>query len=68
VSVITSIGIDHVKQFGNTLEGVALEKSAIIKPGVPVVIYGHNSILEQVAREKNAPCIVLTQEKHTNLL
>lgn len=38
VSVITSIGLDHTEQLGDTLESVALEKAGIIKTGVPHVI------------------------------
>ncbi len=37
VSVITSIGLDHTEQLGNTLALIAAEKAGIIKPGVPVV-------------------------------
>ncbi len=40
VSVITSIGLDHCDQLGDTLARVASEKAGIIKPGVPVVL-GH---------------------------
>ena len=38
VSVIASIGFDHMKTLGNTLPEIAGEKAGIIKPGVPVVI------------------------------
>ncbi|MBP7075241.1 MAG: bifunctional folylpolyglutamate synthase/dihydrofolate synthase [Rhabdochlamydiaceae bacterium] len=38
VSVITSIGLDHVELLGSTLEEIAFQKAGIIKPGVPVVI------------------------------
>jgi dihydrofolate synthase/folylpolyglutamate synthase len=37
VSVLTSIGLDHQRYLGNTLEEIAGEKCGIIKPGVPVV-------------------------------
>ena len=37
VSVITSIGLDHTRYLGDTVEKVAAEKAGIIKPGVPVV-------------------------------
>ena len=33
VSVITSIGFDHMKQLGNTLESIALNKLGILKEG-----------------------------------
>ncbi|MGE9295756.1 MAG: bifunctional folylpolyglutamate synthase/dihydrofolate synthase, partial [Puniceicoccales bacterium] len=38
VSVITTIGLDHQEQLGNTLTEIAREKAGIIKPGKPVVI------------------------------
>jgi dihydrofolate synthase/folylpolyglutamate synthase len=34
---ITTIGIDHTVELGNTIEAIAGEKAGIIKPGVPVV-------------------------------
>jgi dihydrofolate synthase/folylpolyglutamate synthase len=37
VSVITSVGLDHTAQLGNTLEEIAYQKAGIIKPGVPVI-------------------------------
>lgn len=33
VSLITSIGFDHMKQLGNTLESIAYNKLGILKPG-----------------------------------
>ena len=33
LSLITSIGYDHMKQLGNTLESIALNKLGILKPG-----------------------------------
>ncbi len=38
ISVITSIGIDHEKYLGDTLERIAREKAGIIKKNTPVVI------------------------------
>lgn len=38
VSVITSIGKDHIEQLGNTLASIASEKAGIIKPRIPVVL------------------------------
>jgi dihydrofolate synthase/folylpolyglutamate synthase len=38
ISVITSIGLDHCQQLGNTLDAIASEKAGIIKPKCPVVI------------------------------
>lgn len=38
VSVIVSIGFDHVEILGNSLTQIAEEKAGIIKPGKPVVV------------------------------
>lgn len=38
VSVITTIGKDHMEQLGDTIEAIAFEKAGIIKRKVPVVI------------------------------
>lgn len=37
VSVITSIGFDHIEQLGNTIESIAAEKAGILKPNRPYV-------------------------------
>ena len=37
VTAITSIGLDHQAQLGDTLESIAFEKAGIIRPGVPVI-------------------------------
>jgi dihydrofolate synthase/folylpolyglutamate synthase len=38
VSVITSIGLDHMDRLGGTLAAIAGEKAGILKPGRPAVI------------------------------
>lgn len=38
ISVITNIGLDHMKMLGNTLPEIAFEKAGIIKQEVPVII------------------------------
>lgn len=35
---ITSIGYDHMKHLGDTLEKIAWEKAGIMKPGIPTVV------------------------------
>ncbi len=39
VAIITSIGLDHTEQLGDTLAKIAAEKAAIIKPGCSVICY-----------------------------
>ncbi len=43
VCAITSIGLDHCQQLGNTLVAIASEKAGIIKPQCPVVIAENHS-------------------------
>ena len=49
LSIITSISYDHMKFLGNTLEEIAGEKWGIIKTWVPVILYGENITLQQIA-------------------
>lgn len=38
VTVITSIGMDHMDYLGHTIKKIAYEKLGIVKPGVPLVV------------------------------
>jgi dihydrofolate synthase/folylpolyglutamate synthase len=51
VTVITSIGLDHCVELGDTIEQIAGEKAGIIKPGRPVVIGRLPAVAERVVRE-----------------
>ncbi len=57
VSAITTIGLDHVKTLGNSLEKIAFEKAGIIKDKIPLVL-GRiddkplNVILKQAAEKQ----------------
>ncbi len=59
VSVITSIGLDHCAELGDTVEKIAREKAGIIKPGRPVVIGrvppGAERVIREVAAAQRAP-------------
>jgi dihydrofolate synthase / folylpolyglutamate synthase len=37
LSVVTSVGLDHIQTLGDTIEEIAWHKAGIIKPGVPLV-------------------------------
>jgi dihydrofolate synthase/folylpolyglutamate synthase len=50
VSIITSIGLDHCAELGDTVEKIAAEKAGIIKPGRPVVIGRMPAAAEEVIR------------------
>lgn len=55
LSIITNIGLDHMKFLGDTLPLIATEKAGIIKQGVPVVIGEKgNQEVERVFRDKAA--------------
>lgn len=59
LSVITSIGLEHTRILGDTVEAIAREKSGIIKPGVPVVLGPKvpHALLEGIAAERGAPVL-----------
>lgn len=61
VAVVVSIGLDHVKTLGPTLENIAAEKGGIIKPGQPVVCGATQQkvlhVLEGICRERGAELI-----------
>ena len=66
VAVITSIGLDHCEQLGDTLEKIAAEKGGIIKPGRPVVIGRMPAVAEReiraIAARQNAPVRSVREE------
>lgn len=59
VSVITTVGWDHMKYLGDTLAKIAQQKAGIIKHGVPVVIgklpAEALNVITADAQEKKAP-------------
>ena len=72
VSVITTIGWDHMKYLGNTLAKIAHQKAGIIKKNVPVVIgylplSAHEVIVKEAA-EKKAQIYELGKEFSTRKL
>jgi len=75
VSVITSISYDHILQLGPTLSDIAVEKSGIIKPDVPVVTTVLHPEAQNVIRDKaksvGSPLFVLNEHffiRHSDLL
>jgi dihydrofolate synthase/folylpolyglutamate synthase len=59
VSVITSIGLDHCAELGDTVELIAREKAGIIKPGRSVVLgrmpAGAERVIREVAAASGSP-------------
>jgi len=64
VTIITSIGMDHVGVLGHTLTEIAREKAGIIKPGVPIITLKQKpeamEVITRTAREREAPLTVVT--------
>lgn len=59
ISIITTIGLDHVEVLGTTLDEIALEKAGIIKSHIPVVI-GPTvpiEVIKPIAQHNRAPLI-----------
>jgi len=60
ITIITSIGFDHMEQLGNTLEKIATEKAGIIKKGVPLIFAQtskeSDTVMEKGCDELNSPC------------
>jgi dihydrofolate synthase/folylpolyglutamate synthase len=61
VAVITGVGLDHQEYLGDTIESVAAEKAAIIKPGCLAVTGADGRalpVIEARAREVGVPLTV----------
>ena len=56
VCAITSIGLDHCQQLGNTLAAIASEKAGIIKPKCPVVVAENDPEAIAVIQAKVTEC------------
>lgn len=52
VSVITSIGLDHMKVLGDSKEAILYEKAQILKPNGRLVVGPIDSLLERIARDR----------------
>jgi dihydrofolate synthase/folylpolyglutamate synthase len=73
VSVITTIGFDHMDFLGDTLDLIAFEKAGIIKPSVPIISYMQgplvDEVFESVAKQRSAPFIQtsIAEQVHVDL-
>jgi dihydrofolate synthase/folylpolyglutamate synthase len=58
-AAITSIGLDHQAQLGNSIESIAWEKAGIAKPAVPLVCgrvpADAQAVIARVCAERGAP-------------
>lgn len=68
VSVITTIGLDHMKILGDTIPEIATQKAGIIKPGVPVVCGRLSAdalaVMDQTAAQKHTQVTALGRDFH----
>ena len=66
ISVITSVGLDHMAILGDTIEKIAYEKAGIIKPGVPAVCGllsdAAADVVCRYAKDVGAGCQILSKE------
>ncbi|HEC21619.1 MAG TPA: bifunctional folylpolyglutamate synthase/dihydrofolate synthase [Chloroflexi bacterium] len=72
VAVLTSISLDHTQFLGDTVAQIAQDKSAIIKPGVPVVsapqVPEAQAAIEARAAEMVSPLILIGRDWHVQTL
>lgn len=66
ITAITSIGLDHVKTLGGTVELIAAEKAGIIKPSIPVILgfidESPRQVILDIAQERKAPAFVIGKD------
>lgn len=74
LSIITSIGKDHMEFLGNTIRSISREKGGIIKENCPTVLYHSDisvyNIIKDICDRKNSPLLVgdqsfITKEIYT---
>lgn len=51
-TIITEIGIDHIKELGSSIESITKEKTGIIKAGVPIITGVTNKKAREIIIEK----------------
>lgn len=70
MTIITPIGLDHERYLGDTLEAIAQEKAATIKPGCPVVAgFMEQKVLQVIraeAERQGSPLIETERESRVS--
>lgn len=70
LSIITTIGLDHTKILGSTMEEIAFQKAGIIKPATPVIIGNvkeeAKEVILQVTKDKKAEAKIFGRDFHVN--
>lgn len=71
LSIITSIGYDHMNILGNTLEKIAFQKAGIIKENSETIFIKQepqvNEIIEQTCKQKNNLLHLINPQDWTNI-
>jgi len=66
ITAITSIGLDHVKTLGGTVELIAAEKAGIIKPSIPLILgridESPRQVILDIAAARNAPVLLIGRD------
>ncbi|MDR1801164.1 MAG: bifunctional folylpolyglutamate synthase/dihydrofolate synthase [Lachnospiraceae bacterium] len=64
MTIITSIGLDHMQYLGETIEEIAHEKAGILRAGTPLVMDGTikraSEVIKKEAKEKGIDADVVT--------
>jgi dihydrofolate synthase/folylpolyglutamate synthase len=72
VAAITSVGLDHQAQLGNSLPDIAREKAGVIKPGVPLVCgpvpAEAEAVISAICAERCAPLIRASERVQTSAI
>lgn len=72
LTLITKIGLDHMKFLGDTPEEIAGEKAGIIMSGVPVIVEAGNDEVADIfcrkAQEKGSPCRILSKKDYGEII
>ncbi len=71
ISIITSIGYDHIQILGNTLEEIAIQKAGIIKQNSQTIFIKQNeeevnNVIKQTCEEKNNKLHLIEKEDISN--
>ncbi len=68
LTVITSVGMDHMEYLGDTIEKIAAEKAGIIKTGIPIIYFRRDEaaakVIEDTAREHGSPIIPVEKQDY----
>lgn len=67
-SIITHVDLDHTERLGDTIDKIAFEKSGIIKPGCPCIVFEGREAYKDAADKLDAPLIMIAPFANTEKL